>query len=81
MLLSVRRGAWSGGPAATVDLEALSVDDVRQLVEGRVGAPVPFRIAEALQIRTAGTVAAVVAAVVVVGGVAGVVARGRGRRR
>lgn len=63
VLLSVRRGAWSGGPAATVDLEALSVDDVRQLVEGRVGAPVPFRVAEALQIRTAGTVAAVVAAV------------------
>ncbi len=62
VLLSAQHGAWAGGPVPTVDLEPLTTDDVRLLVERLVDAPVPYRVAESLRTVTGGNLLGVAAA-------------------
>ena len=51
-----------GGHVATVDIEPLSTDEVRVLVEDLIQDPVPYRVADGLRGGTGGNLLAIVEA-------------------
>ena len=63
VVISVASGASVGGHVATVDIEALTSDEVRTLVEDLIEDPVPYRVADGLRGGTGGNLLAVVEAV------------------
>ncbi len=64
VVVSVASGADRvGGHAATVDIDPLTTDEVRVIVEDLIEEPVPYRVAEGLWQGTGGNLLAVVEAV------------------
>ena len=63
VVVSSATGAeWSWGHVATVDIEPLTTDEIRVLVEDLIQDPVPYRVAEGLRGGTGGNLLAVVEA-------------------